>query len=69
MRRTTNADGTEFRNIGVSVVDQGLPITFGISESRNLVVAVQSWVGSLPGPHVTHEFGRAVALIIDTGHL
>ena len=29
---------------------------------------VNPWGVSLRHPHVTHNFGRAVALIIDTGH-
>ena len=34
-------------------------------------ITAQLWTGggSCTHPHVTHEFGRAVALIIDTGHL
>ena len=27
------------------------------------------WGGSLTHPHVTHELGRAVALIIGAGHM
>ena len=30
---------------------------------------IEGWGGSFTHPHVTHEFGRAVALIIETGHL
>ena len=39
-----------------------------VSEAVTEQTGERQWGGSLTHPHVTHEFGWAVVLIIDTGH-